>query len=693
MSVAWTYPTGGAIHGCPALGPDGAVYVGSYDGNVYALNGDGSERWTFATGDQVRYGLALAADGTVYAGSMDWFLYAIGPDGSERWRYDTNGPIVTGPAIGTDGAIFIGSTGGWLIALNSDGSRRWRYRAYGSIVTRPALGADGLVYFGNESGLVFALNQDGTRHWRYVTGGEIGLGLALGNDGTLYAGSADGSLYAFGGGADGTPATINEIGPQEGQTGTEMTLGTMVEGTPPFTYSWELGGGGTPDPASGASPAVTLGEPGIYAASVTVSNDYGDPDTQEFDLYVQPAPAGDGDWIHSWGGFDEEGLTDLAVDAAGQIHAVGYTYSAGAGNLDVLLLDYAADGSLLAARTWGGPNWDEGHSIWIDGDDNVYVGGTCTPEIGDDTLLLRFDAEGELSWARSWTNTHADHAGAVAVADDGTIYLAGGTTGAHPTGEYGALLLTYSASGDLLGTLTWETEYHERFTDLAIDGDSNIIIAGELYDDDTGSGDAVLMQLDSTLTINWVRRFGSADDVRYCRLALDAEDNIYVSCGAPQLLKYDSAGNLLWARYWTEYLDMMASGLAVNGTRLVVVGGYYDLDHENFNAFMMSGGTDGSVAWARMFNTAYDDDIILGLALPAVDTAYMCGEGWTNLGTWQDVAVLSAEAPGTSEAIVGVLGAPAGTETDPGGMLQDASGIEDAPAGETNTTAYRLGLE
>jgi hypothetical protein len=108
---------------------------------------------------------------------------------------------------------------------------------------------------------------------------------------------------------------------------------------------------------------------------------------------------------------------------------------------------------------------------------------------------------------------------------------------------------------------------------------------------------------------------------------------------------------------------------------------------------MMSGGTDGSVDWARMFMTAYDDDIIWGVALPAADTAYMCGEGWTNLGSWQDVAVLAAEAPGTSEAIAGVLGAPAGTETDPGGVLLAATGLEDAPAGETNTTAYRLGLE
>lgn len=695
MSVAWSYPTGDAIHGCPALGPDGAVYVGSFDGSVYAINGDGSERWTFTTGDQVRGGVALAPDGTVYACSMDRNLYAIAPDGNERWRYNTDAPLYVGPAIGADGGVYLGASGAYLIKLDRNGSLLWRHHCIWGVCSRPAIGADGLVYVGDEYGAVIAVSQDGTRHWRYDTGDEIGLGLALGNDGTLYAGSADGNMYAFGGGADGTPATIGEIGPVEGITGTELTLVAPPEGTPPFTFSWDLGGSAAPDPAEGANPVVTLGAPGIYHASVTVSNAFDPPDTQEFDIYVHDAPASGGDWIHSWGGSNEEGLTDLAVDSHGHIHAVGYVYSFGGGSADVLLLEYDADGTLLSARTWGGPGWDEGIAIFIDDADNIYIAGTCTPEEGDDTALLRLNADGELSWARSWANTHTDNGGAVVVADDGTIYLAGSTTGAHPTGEYGGLLLTYSSGGELSGTLTWDTEFHERFTDLVIDGAGNIVAAGELYDDDAGLGDAVLMQLDSTMVINWVRRFASEDDVFYCHLALDADDNIYVSCAAPPLLKYDTDGNLLWARYWTDEIRMTVGNLAVSGSRLVAVGGFFDSVNDNYNSIVLSGGTDGSVDWARTLLSAWDDDIIWGVTLPTANTAYMSGAGWSNLGTWEDVPVASSAADGVSEVPTGVLGAPAGTSNDITDLweLVDAVGTEDAATGEENGTTYRLGLD
>ena len=42
----WEFPTGGPVNGCPAIGTDGTVYVGS--DKVYALNGaTGQERWEF----------------------------------------------------------------------------------------------------------------------------------------------------------------------------------------------------------------------------------------------------------------------------------------------------------------------------------------------------------------------------------------------------------------------------------------------------------------------------------------------------------------------------------------------------------------------------------------------------------------------------------------------------------------------
>jgi outer membrane protein assembly factor BamB len=53
--------------------------VGSFDGKLYALDPDGTQKWEFVTGAVVYSSPAIGADGTIYVGSNDSNLYAIGP--------------------------------------------------------------------------------------------------------------------------------------------------------------------------------------------------------------------------------------------------------------------------------------------------------------------------------------------------------------------------------------------------------------------------------------------------------------------------------------------------------------------------------------------------------------------------------------------------------------------------------------
>ena len=80
----WEFETGNWVTSYPAIGSDGTVYVGSFDGKVYAINGkSGDKLWEFETGDSL-YGVssspAIGSDGTVYVGSHDNKLYAIKTD-------------------------------------------------------------------------------------------------------------------------------------------------------------------------------------------------------------------------------------------------------------------------------------------------------------------------------------------------------------------------------------------------------------------------------------------------------------------------------------------------------------------------------------------------------------------------------------------------------------------------------------
>jgi hypothetical protein len=68
---------------------NGVVYVGSNDGNVYALNArTGTLLWSYTTGWDVLDSSPVVANGVVYVGSWDSNVYAFGLLGADQARED-----------------------------------------------------------------------------------------------------------------------------------------------------------------------------------------------------------------------------------------------------------------------------------------------------------------------------------------------------------------------------------------------------------------------------------------------------------------------------------------------------------------------------------------------------------------------------------------------------------------------------
>ncbi|SDH76495.1 Outer membrane protein assembly factor BamB, contains PQQ-like beta-propeller repeat [Fervidobacterium changbaicum] len=194
----WEFKTSGDVKGCPAIGSDGTIYVGSYDNYLYAINPDGTQKWKFKTGGYVYSSPAIGPDGTIYVGSYDKYLYAINPDGTQKWKFETGFPIYSSPAIGPDGTIYVGSNDDYLYAINPDGTEKWKFETgLGIYYSSPAIGSDGTIYVGSADDHLYAINQNGTQKWKYKTGGDVLSSPAIGADGTIYMVSSDGYLYAI----------------------------------------------------------------------------------------------------------------------------------------------------------------------------------------------------------------------------------------------------------------------------------------------------------------------------------------------------------------------------------------------------------------------------------------------------------------------------------------------------------------
>ena len=147
------------------------------------------------------------------------------------------------------------------------------------------------------------------------------------------------------------------------------------------------------------------------------------------------------------------GYTAVAVDAGGNVYAVGYTTitnlpslagSAYGGGMDAVVAKYSSIGTLLWSRYLGGANGDWAAAVAVGADGSVYVAGqTRSPgwvTLGNSALpssgnaygfLAKLNSSGAMVYSTLLGGSGADNISAVLKdAASGTLILAGQTTSA-----------------------------------------------------------------------------------------------------------------------------------------------------------------------------------------------------------------------------------------------------------------------
>lgn len=292
----WNIKLEGTVNSSPIVGADGTVYVGSginnsneeqaevkKNGRIYAINPDGTEKWSTTTGYISFSSGVISKEGILYIGSLEGDLYAIkggssgvadsawpmyGHDparsGSSyhnnkavkkevidedksinvdskrdesivkeklpanfnntmfggdyfntlvyktvgvknnpglKWKFDKED--IFEPTI-TNGIAYFGSEDGNLYAVDiKTGQEKWRFKTSDYITGTPAV-VDKTVYFGSHNGILYALNVDtGKEKWQLKISGGIadspGGGIASSpkvKDGVIYFGNYDKCIYA-----------------------------------------------------------------------------------------------------------------------------------------------------------------------------------------------------------------------------------------------------------------------------------------------------------------------------------------------------------------------------------------------------------------------------------------------------------------------------------------------------------------
>jgi polyvinyl alcohol dehydrogenase (cytochrome) len=202
LRQAWNYQTGGIVTGTPIVS-GGMVYVGSWDGRMYALReSDGQVVWSLQAGQvtsncDLTYGIdstAAIVDGRLYFGAANCALYAVNAaNGSVIWRTQladaTRGWHLWSSPLVFDGKIYVGLAShcdapcvrGSVVCLSAaNGSELWR------TYTAPE-GSSG-------AGIWSSLAADPQRRLVFVASGNFCEGTDVYGDSILAFNADNGSI-------------------------------------------------------------------------------------------------------------------------------------------------------------------------------------------------------------------------------------------------------------------------------------------------------------------------------------------------------------------------------------------------------------------------------------------------------------------------------------------------------------------
>jgi hypothetical protein len=254
----------------------------------------------------------------------------------------------------------------------------------------------------------------------------------------------------------------------------------------------------------------------------------------------------------------------------------------------------------------------------VDGAGNLYLAGLfwgtadfgtnrLTSRGGADMFLAKYDRAGQLLWARRAGGPEADTLGNLALDPAGQAILSGfisdgadfGLFTLATSNAYTLFLAKYDADGQVLWAKEAGTGNHYSARTAVVDQTGNIYLYGQFHD-------------------AWFGGFHLE--------AINDNPDLF-------LAKYDSAGNVLWARQAGGPNSDTPHDLAVDAAGRAYVSGTFEaiftLGTTNLagrgeypDYFLAHYDPDGNVLWARLAHTNQFSPY--NLAIDAADRLYLC---------------------------------------------------------------------
>ncbi len=293
-------------------------------------------------------------------------------------------------------------------------------------------------------------------------------------------------------------------------------------------------------------------------------------------------------WTKTMGGTGNEYSNNILLDGQENIYLTGHFNSSSmdfdpgggvdthtsAGNYDLYVTRFNADGSYAWTKSMGGTGVDTGYASTFDSQNNIYLTGSFSSTVdfnpgvgtdnhtsmgGRDIFVTKLDIDGSYGWTKTMGGTADDHGYAITVDSQDNILFSGGfrntvdfdtnvDNDSHTSnGIYDIFLSKINDDGSYgwtktMGGTGWD---YTNIKSLVLDRQGNIYLAGYFdsltldFDPSAGidnktsdnSGDIFLTKFNSDGSYKYTQTYGGTgyDDNYSGGVAIDSLDNIYLS--------------------------------------------------------------------------------------------------------------------------------------------------------------------
>lgn len=328
------------------------------------------------------------------------------------------------------------------------------------------------------------------------------------------------------------------------------------------------------------------------------------------------AQTGDWVWVKGAGGTLPDVSNSITTDLAGNVYIAGYYNSDtmdfgsilllndSSPSSDIFIAKYDVSENLIWAKRAGGTGSDIATSIGVDAFGNIYLTGTFSSSIihfegitlsntlagSFDVFIAKYDSSGNVIWAKSIGGPNNDVANNIFVDRNSNIYLTGyfvsdsiafGNTVLINSGGNNCDIFTVkmdSAGNTLWAKSAGGTDQDVGYS-ICVDNNFNVYVTGyflsytisfgttTLTNSYMNSDDIFIAKYDSFGNLIWAKDAGGIDDDVSYGICADVQGSIYITGiffspaisfdsitfnslggGDVYIAKYDSGGNILWVR-------------------------------------------------------------------------------------------------------------------------------------------------